>query len=64
VLVLATLGLGTAWIAIILRVTLATIRMERQLLAAIAAICVLTTLFNPYVVDWLNREAYSGLFIA
>jgi Family of unknown function (DUF6545) len=55
VLVLATLGLVTAWIVVILRVTLATTRMERQLLAAIAATCVLITLFNPYVVDWLNR---------
>jgi hypothetical protein len=55
VLVLATLGLVTAWIVVILRVTLATTRMERQLLAAIAATCVLITLFNPYVVDWLDR---------
>jgi hypothetical protein len=55
VLVLATWGLVTAWIVVILRVTLATTRMERQLLAAIAATCVLTTLFNPYVVDWLNH---------
>jgi uncharacterized protein DUF6545 len=54
VLVLATLGLATAWVVIILRFTLAVTGMERQLLVAIAATCVLITLFNPYVVGWLN----------
>jgi hypothetical protein len=60
VLVLATLGLVTAWVVVILRVTLATTRMERQLLAVIAATCGLITLFNPYVVDWLNSLVGLG----
>src|SRR5437588_4545607 len=34
--------------------------MERQLLAVIAAISVLTTLFNPYFADWLNRLISLG----
>lgn len=54
-LVLATTGLIIAWVAIILRAPLAITRSERMLLAAIASMLVLTTLFNPHVASWFNE---------
>jgi hypothetical protein len=54
VLTLATGGLITVWVAIMLRAPLATTRIERLLLAALASMSLLTTLFNPYVADWTN----------
>ncbi|MBN7438280.1 hypothetical protein IUS38_22085 [Mycobacteroides abscessus subsp. abscessus] len=54
-LVLATSGLITAWVVIVLRAALITTRIERQLSMAISAMCLLIAFYNPFVVDWLNR---------
>ncbi|SKT54708.1 Uncharacterised protein [Mycobacteroides abscessus subsp. massiliense] len=59
-LVLATAGLVVAWAAIILRAPLAFTRLERMLLAAIASMLVLTTLFNPHVATWFNEVLGVG----